>query len=68
MCRLLSSGEHADWPLSQKFACDVEMAGNLLLESRNLGLDPLGVMFHVGSQQTDPHSATRPSGSTAFQR
>ena len=55
MCRLLTSGEYADWPLSRTFGCDVEMAGDLLLESRNLGLDPLGVMFHVGSQQTDPH-------------
>ena len=57
MCRLLTSGEFADWPLSRTFGCDVEMAGDLLLESRNLGLDPLGVMFHVGSQQTDPHMA-----------
>ena len=55
MCRLLTSGEFADWPLSRKLGCDAEMAGDLLLESRNLGLDPLGVMFHVGSQQTDPH-------------
>ena len=60
ICRLLTSGEHADWPLSRKFGCDVEMAGELLLESRNLGLDPLGVMFHVGSQQTDPQQWQKP--------
>ena len=60
MCRLLTSGEGAGWPLSRKFGCDVEMAGELLLESRNLGLDPLGLMFHVGSQQTDPQQWQKP--------
>ena len=53
-CRLLSQGNSADWPLSRKFGCDVKMAFDLLLKSRALGLNPLGVTFHVGSQQTDP--------------
>ena len=53
-CRILTSSEGADWPLSRKFGCDLEMAGRLLVQARDMGLDPQGVSFHVGSQQTDP--------------
>ena len=53
-CRLLTSGDHADWPLSRKFGCDLEMAYRLLLHSARMRLKPIGVSFHVGSQQTDP--------------
>jgi ornithine decarboxylase len=52
-CRILVSCEGADWPLSRKFGCTPEMAVNLLRQARDLGLDPYGVSFHVGSQQTD---------------
>jgi len=45
-CRILVDNSGADWPLSRKFGCEIEMA-------RDLGLDPYGVSFHVGSQQTD---------------
>lgn len=41
----------ADWPLSRKFGCHIAMAKNLLILSRELGLVPYGVSFHVGSQQ-----------------
>jgi ornithine decarboxylase len=51
-CRLLTSGDGADWPLSRKFGCEVDMAHDLLLKARVLGLEPYGVSFHVGSQQT----------------
>lgn len=51
-CRLLVSCEGADWPLSRKFGCEVDMARNLLMKARELGLEPYGVSFHVGSQQT----------------
>ena len=54
MCRLLTSGEGADWPLSRKFGCDLEMAYRLLLRARELELEPYAITFHVGSQQTDP--------------
>ena len=47
------SCEGADWPLSRKFGCAPEMAVELLRQARELGLDPYGVSFHVGSQQTD---------------
>ncbi len=53
-CRLLMDCENADWPLSRKFGCELDMAFDLLLHSRKLGLEPYGVSFHVGSQQTDP--------------
>jgi ornithine decarboxylase len=52
-CRILVSCEGADWPLSRKFGCTPELAVELLCKARDLGLDPYGVSFHVGSQQTD---------------
>ena len=52
-CRILVACEGADWPLSRKFGCAPEMAIDLLRQARDLGLDPYGVSFHVGSQQTD---------------
>lgn len=53
-CRFLMNNEGAEWPLSKKFGCELDMAHDLLLHSLSLGLDPYGVSFHVGSQQTDP--------------
>src|SRR3984885_14818544 len=53
-CRILTSGVGADWPLSRKFGCDVEMAEALLESAPAKGLTPIGVSFHVGSQQRDP--------------
>jgi ornithine decarboxylase len=52
-CRILVTCDGADWPLSRKFGCAPEMAVDLLRKARDLGLDPYGVSFHVGSQQTD---------------
>jgi ornithine decarboxylase len=52
-CRILVACDGAEWPLSRKFGCAPEMAIELLGKARNLGLDPYGVSFHVGSQQTD---------------
>ncbi|HEV2188350.1 MAG TPA: type III PLP-dependent enzyme [Stellaceae bacterium] len=52
-CRILVSCDGADWPLSRKFGCTPEMAVTLLSRARDFGLDPYGVSFHVGSQQTD---------------
>ena len=53
-CRILMDGAGADWPLSDKFGCDGPMAAELLSRADDLGLDPAGVSFHVGSQQRDP--------------
>ncbi|MBI2235358.1 MAG: type III PLP-dependent enzyme [Magnetospirillum sp.] len=52
-CRILMTCDGAEWPLSRKFGCDLDMARDLLIRARALGLDPYGVSFHVGSQQTD---------------
>jgi ornithine decarboxylase len=52
-CRILVESEGAEWPLSRKFGCAPEMAVELLQQAKAAGLDPYGVSFHVGSQQTD---------------
>jgi len=52
-CRVLVACEGAEWPLSRKFGCAPGMAADLLVKARDLGLDPYGLSFHVGSQQTD---------------
>ncbi len=53
-CRILTEGsDTADWPLSRKFGSHPDMAIDLLLLARDLGLEPCGISFHVGSQQRD---------------
>jgi ornithine decarboxylase len=52
-CRILTSGEGADWPLSRKFGCEPAMAKELLLQAASMNVVPYGVSFHVGSQQRD---------------
>ncbi|VFT50095.1 ornithine decarboxylase [Pseudomonas aeruginosa] len=52
--RILTEGSTtADWPLSRKFGCQTDMAMDLLILARQLGLEPYGISFHVGSQQRD---------------
>ncbi len=52
--RILTEGTMtADWPLSRKFGCESDMAMDLLILARDLGLEPYGVSFHVGSQQRE---------------
>jgi ornithine decarboxylase len=53
-CRVLVDCVGADWPLSRKFGCTPRLGIELLTRARDLGLDPVGISFHVGSQQTDP--------------
>ena len=52
-CRLLVENRGADWPLSRKFGTTVESARALMIRAGELGLDPYGLSFHVGSQQLD---------------
>ena len=53
-CRILTEGSStADWPLSRKFGCHPDMAIDLLVLARDLGLTPAGISFHVGSQQRE---------------
>ena len=51
--RLLTEGTGADWPLSRKFGAHADIIYYLILEARDLGLNPYGLSFHVGSQQRD---------------
>jgi ornithine decarboxylase len=51
-CRIRVENDGADWPLSRKFGTTVEHAGALMRRAGALGLDPYGLSFHVGSQQT----------------
>jgi ornithine decarboxylase len=55
-CRLLIENKGAEWPLTRKFGCEAHMAADLLVGASRLGLRPIGVSFHVGSQQTDPQA------------
>jgi ornithine decarboxylase len=50
---LIEASSTADWPLSRKFGCHPDMAYDLLIMARDLGLIPCGLSFHVGSQQRD---------------
>ncbi len=50
---LVENSITADWPLSRKFGCHPDMAYDLLVQARDLGLSPYGISFHVGSQQRD---------------
>lgn len=51
-CRLLVENDGAEWPLSRKFGTTAADALALMVRARDLGLDPYGISFHVGSQQT----------------
>lgn len=50
---LVESTTSADWPLSRKFGCHPDMAYDLCVQAKKLGLQPSGISFHVGSQQRD---------------
>jgi ornithine decarboxylase len=52
-CRILVENDGADWPLSRKFGTTLEHAFALMTRAGELGLDPFGLSFHVGSQQTN---------------
>ncbi len=64
-CRLSVHGRGAEWPLTRKFGCSPQAGVELLVRAKALGLRPVGVSFHVGSQQTDPLQWTTAIGSAA---
>ena len=64
-CRVLTPNEGAEWPLSRKFGCEPAMAIELMVRAKELGLDPYGISFHVGSQQLDPTQFDVAIGTTA---
>ncbi|HUN42349.1 MAG TPA: type III PLP-dependent enzyme [Acetobacteraceae bacterium] len=65
-CRLLVENKGADWPLSRKFGTTIEHARELMLRAGDLGLDPYGLSFHVGSQQTSTHAYEAAIGKVAM--
>jgi ornithine decarboxylase len=64
-CRILCDCAGAEWPLSRKFGCDPEMAVEVLDCAKQLGLQPHGISFHVGSQQRNVKSWDRGLASAA---
>jgi ornithine decarboxylase len=65
-CRILVTNAGADWPLSRKFGTTIEAARDLMLRAGELGLDPYGLSFHVGSQQTSTASYEAAIGRVAM--
>ncbi|HQT45592.1 MAG: ornithine decarboxylase [Acidocella sp. 20-63-7] len=53
-CRIAVNNAGADWPLSKKFGTSLARARELMFTAPRLGLQPHGLSFHVGSQQTNP--------------
>jgi ornithine decarboxylase len=64
-CRLLMECPGAEWPLSRKFGCELNMAKDLLICSVRMGLKPYGLSFHVGSQQLDTNQWDKAIATTA---
>jgi ornithine decarboxylase len=60
LCRIVTSGDGSDWPLSRKYGCSTSEAVEVLLLAAELGLDAAGVSFHVGSQQREPSAWDAP--------
>jgi ornithine decarboxylase len=52
--RLIVEASGADWPLTRKFGTSRDKALMLMGLARDLGLAPVGLSFHVGSQTRDP--------------
>ena len=52
--RLIVEASGADWPLTRKFGTTRGKALRLLAMAQDLGLNPVGFSFHVGSQTRQP--------------
>ena len=48
--RVIVDASQADWPLSRKFGCARDKVLSLIAYATELGLNPIGLSFHVGSQ------------------
>jgi ornithine decarboxylase len=64
LVRIATSGLGADWALGGKFGCSEDEAATLLIDGHRAG-HPMGVAFHVGSQQRDPHAWDVPLAAVA---
>ncbi len=65
ICRIHCDGTGAEWPLSRKFGCEPDFAVDILEHAHRRGLVPLGISFHVGSQQHNVEAWDRALASTA---
>ena len=65
LCRIVTSGDGSDWPLSRKYGCSVAQAVEILTDADGLGLAAAGISFHVGSQQRDPDAWASPVAAAA---
>jgi ornithine decarboxylase len=65
LCRIVTSGEGSDGPLSRKYGCSAPQAVEILAEADRLGLAAAGISFHVGSQQRDPGAWASPVAAAA---
>jgi ornithine decarboxylase len=54
------------FPLARKFGAGMDLAGELMLQARALGLDPYGLSFHAGSQQLSPEAHEAAIGQVAM--
>ncbi|KHF43713.1 ornithine decarboxylase [Saccharomonospora viridis] len=51
---LVEGGPDSVTPFGNKFGCNTDDAVRMLLRAAESGLEPVGVSFHVGSQQLEP--------------
>lgn len=51
--RVFTTGTGSDWPLSRKFGAHPELILDMARLAADTGLEPVGISFHVGSQQRD---------------
>lgn len=63
LVRIATSGAGADWALGQKFGCDEVTAARLLARAVTHG-HPVGICFHVGSQQHEVTAWDEPLATT----
>jgi ornithine decarboxylase len=66
LCRVATSGEGSDWPLSRKYGCSTHESVQILTRAAELGLGAAGLSFHVGSQQRDPEAWAAPVAGAAY--
>ncbi len=65
-CRLAVGTVGSVFPLARKFGAGMELASELMLRARDLGLDPYGLSFHAGSQQTSAEAHEAAIGQVAM--
>jgi ornithine decarboxylase len=65
-CRLVVGTVGSVFPLARKFGAHMDMAGELMIRARDLGLDPYGLSFHAGSQQLSPEAHEAAIGQVAM--